>query len=75
MQALNAADISGQFKERSADRVEETASQLYNYRSLEQQLETKRSELNQEAHFNRKMAHKLEIQELKSQLADIAKNL
>lgn len=75
VQALNAADISGQFKEGSASRVEETASQLYNYRSLEQQLETKRSELNQEAHFNRKTALKLEIQELKSQLADIAKNL
>jgi hypothetical protein len=75
VQALNAAEISGQFKEGSASRVEETASQLYNYRSLEQQLETKRSELNAEVHFNRKTALKLEIQELKSQLADIAKNL
>ncbi len=75
VQALNAAEISGQFKEGSASRVEETASQLYNYRSLEQQLETKRSELSSEAHFNRKTVLKLEIQELKSQLADIAKNL
>lgn len=75
VQALNAAEISGQFKEGSASRVEEFASKLYNYRSLSQQLENKRIELNQEAHFNRKTVLKLEIQELKSQLADIAKNL
>ena len=75
VQALNAAEISGQFKEGSASRVEETASQLYNYRSLEQKLETKRSELSSEAHFNRKMALKLEIQQLKSQMAELAKQL
>lgn len=75
VQALNAAAISGQFKEASSSSVEETASQLYNYRSLEQQLETKRSELNTEPHFNRKTALKLEIQELKNQLADIAQKL
>lgn len=75
VQALNAAAISGQFKAGSASRVEETASHLYNYRSLEQQLETKRSELNTEPHFNRKTALKLKIQELKSQLAEIANKL
>lgn len=75
VQALNAAAISGHFKESSASQVEETATQLYTYRSLEQQLETKRSELNSEPHFNRKTALKLEIQNLKNQLATIAEKL
>lgn len=75
VQALNAAEISGQFKEGSASRIEEVASQLSNYRSLEQQLETKRSELRSEAHFNRKTALKLEIQQLKSSMADLKSEL
>lgn len=75
VQALNAAAISGQFKESTATRVEETASQLYNYRSLEQQLEAKRTELNSEPHFNRKTALKLEIQRIKDGMAEIAEQL
>jgi hypothetical protein len=75
VQALNAAEISGHFKEETASGVEETASHLYQYRSLEQQLETKRSELNTEPHFNRKTALKLEIQNLKEGMAEIAKQL
>lgn len=76
VQALNAAEISGQFKEGSASRVEETASQLYNYRSLEQQLETKRKELNlADTSFSRKTALKIEIQKIKAQQTDIAKTL
>ena len=75
VQALNAAEIGSQFKEGSASCVEETASQLYNYRSLEQQLETKRSELSAEAHFNRKTALKLEIQLIKSAMADLKSEL
>lgn len=75
IQALNAADISGQFKEGSANCVKETASQLYQYRSIEQRLEAKRSELNSEVHFNRKTALKLEIQQLKDELAEIAQQI
>lgn len=75
VQALNAAQISGRFTEESGSRVEETASQLYQYRSLEQQIEAKRSELNTEPHFNRKTALKLEIQRLKDGMAEIADNL
>lgn len=75
VQALNAAGISGQFKESSASRVEETASLLYNYRSIVQQLEAKRTELNSEPHFNRKTALKVEIQRLKDDMAEIAEQL